>query len=62
MWIWILIGFVVVGAIIGLLSEGNGEGLLGGALMGLVEGGGCLIRLLITAGIVLLAFSIFGSC
>ena len=62
MWIWILIIFVVGGALIGFLTsddEKRGEGCLGGALAGLFQGGGCLIQLLIYLLMIMLAIWIF---
>lgn len=49
MWIWILIIFVVGGALLGFLSSNDkdkGDGCLGGALIGLIQGGSCLFQLL----------------
>lgn len=61
MWIFILIGFVVVGAILGAMADdGKGGGCLAGGLMGLIEGGGCLVQLFILFVIVALACAIFG--
>lgn len=62
MWFWILIAFVVIGAILGGLSDekGDGEGCLIGAIMGLFQGGRCLLELLILLGLVALACWIFG--
>lgn len=61
MWIWILLGFIIVGAIIGGLTsdDDKGQGCLFGALGGLIEGGGCLIRLLLLLGLISLACWIF---
>lgn len=61
MWFWIILGFVVIGAVIGAFSGEEG-GCLTGALAGLFEGGSCIVRLLITAGVVLLAIALFRSC
>jgi len=50
MWIWILILFIVGGAILGILKSDSGketEGCLFGAFSGLMEGGGCLLYLLL---------------
>jgi hypothetical protein len=58
MWIWILIVFVVGGAILGILKSDSGketEGSLFGAFSGLMEGGGCLLYLLLML-ILLIAF------
>ena len=61
MWFGILIGFVVVGAILGSLADdGKGDGCLGGALIGLFEGGSCLLNLFILLAMVALAAWIFG--
>ena len=61
MWIWILVAFVVVGAILGTLSDkdGKGEGCFAGALMGLLQGGGCLLQLLILLAMIALACWVF---
>lgn len=62
MWFWILVAFVIVGAILGSLSDkdGKGDGCLTGALMGLFQGGSCLINLLFLLGLVILACWMFG--
>lgn len=62
MWFWILVFFVVVGAILGGLADedGKGGGCLAGAFMGLLHGGSCLVQLLILLGMVMFACWIFG--
>ncbi len=61
MWIWIIIIFVVGGAILGFISsEGEGKGCLFGAFAGLLEGGSCLLQLFFVFLVVALACWIFG--
>lgn len=62
MWFWILVIFVVGGAILGGLGDkdGKGEGCLAGAFIGLLQGGSCLVQLLILLGMVMLACWVFG--
>lgn len=54
--------FVVGGAILGGLGDkdGKGEGCLAGAFIGLLQGGSCLVQLLILLGMVMLACWVFG--
>lgn len=61
MWFWILLAFVIGGAILGAISDdGNGEGCMLGALAGLMEGGGCLLQLFFLFVMFLIACWIFG--
>lgn len=61
MWIWILLIFIIGGAILGALSDdGDGKGCLVGALAGLFEGGSCLFQLFLLFLAILFACWIFG--
>ena len=59
MWIWILVIFAVVGAILGAVANGK-EGAVGGCLAGLFTGGSCLLRILIVGLSILLIIWLFG--
>lgn len=52
MWIWVIIAFAVIGAIIGFLGsdkDSKGEDAVGGAMAGGCAGGYCLLQIAIGA-------------
>jgi hypothetical protein len=59
MWIWVLIIFAIVGAILGALSDDK-DGAAGGCLAGLFAGGGCLVQILIGGLSILFVIWLFG--
>ena len=60
MWIWIIIAFVVLGAILGTLADdGKGGGCLIGAFEGLMKGTGCVIELFLLFLLVMFACWLF---
>ena len=61
MWIWIIIGACVIGAIIGFLgSNGNAEDAAGGAMAGGCMAAGCIVRIAIAALIIIGVLWLFG--
>lgn len=63
MWIWILIGAIVIGAIIGFLNSDSGnakEDATQGALMGGCLAASCLVRIGIAALIIFAIIWLFG--
>jgi hypothetical protein len=59
MWVWILVIFAVVGAIIGAAANGK-EGAVGGCLAGLFTGSSCLVKIIIAGLSILLVIWLFG--
>lgn len=49
MWIWVIIIFVIIGAVMGFAQSGKGEDAFGGAMTGGRLAVGCLGRLAIAA-------------
>lgn len=64
MWIWVIIIAIIVGAIFGYMSSGEGEDAINGALAGGCLAAGCLWRIALAAivilGILWLAGLLFG--
>lgn len=61
MWIWIIIIAVIIGAIWGYLSEGDGGGAAAGAVAGGCLAGNCLGRLFLAGIFILGILWLFGA-